>query len=196
METACMRYQGFREKKLLSAAEELKAFGLKPSEVFAVMNLAGAKWRSVQIREGRANESYEESDGRVFSEATAYAMKHTMENAIMLGNLAHASDGGRLMFLSVGLTLNGLYSRGSRAVKEWLEDGDAEVRKVILSFAIGSCIIVDARMIDVFFERMIKFRYGTPFDGEKDSSDLILASVERLGNAGYSVLYPLSETEE
>ena len=79
---------------------------------------------------------------------------------------------------------------------EWLENGDAESRKIILSFAIGSCIIVDARMIDVFFKQMIKFRYGTPFDGEKDISDQILASVEKLGNAGYSVLQHIPDNED
>jgi hypothetical protein len=188
-----MKYQGFREEKLLSAAKELLDLGLKPSEVYAVMNLAGAKWRSVQLIEGQKNESYEESDGRVFSEATSYAMKHTMENAVMLGNLTRTSEGERLMFLSIGLTLNRLFTRGSRAVREWLANGDAESRKVILSFAIGSCIIVDVRMIDPFFTQMIKFRYGTPFEGDKDISDQILALVERLGNAGYSVLQPLSK---
>jgi hypothetical protein len=194
--TACMKYQGFREGKLLSVAKELQRIGLKPSEVYAIMNLAGAKWRSVQLREGQENETYDESDGRVFSEATSYSMKHTMENAIMLGNLTHTSEGERLMLLSIGVTLNRLFTRGSRTVREWLENGDVESRKIVLSFAIGSCIIVDVRMIDVFFKQLIKFRYGTPFDGDKDISDQILASVERLGNAGYSVLQPISEKED
>jgi hypothetical protein len=191
-----MKYQGFREEKLLSQAKELLNLGLKPSEVYTVMNLAGAKWRSVQLIEGQKNESYEESDGRVFSAATSYAMKHTMENAVMLGNLTHTSEGERLMFLSIGLTLSRLFTRGSRAVREWLANGDVESRKFVLSFAIGSCIIVDARMIDAFFKQMIKFRYGTPFEGDKDVSDQVLASVERLGNAGYSVLQPIGEGED
>ena len=81
------------------------------------MNLAGAKWRSVQLRKGQKNESYDESDTRIFSEATTYSMKHTMENAIILGNLTHTSEGERLMFLSIGLTLNRVFTRGSRSVR-------------------------------------------------------------------------------
>ena len=191
-----MKYQGFHEERLLLAAKELETLGLKSSEVYAVMNLAGAKWRSVQLRKGRSNESYAERDGQVFHEAVVYTMKHTMENTALFGKLTHAAESQQLMFLAVGLTLNRLFTRGSKAVLEWLKDGDVESRKIVLSFAIGSCIIMDARFIDIFFEQMVRFRYGTPFEAGNDISDQILAAVDKLGKAGNSVLLPASKLDE
>lgn len=55
------RYRGFNEEKLIRASKEFEALGMKPSEVYAAMNLAGAKWRSVQRYNGRKDEAHEES---------------------------------------------------------------------------------------------------------------------------------------
>jgi hypothetical protein len=100
------------------------------------------------------------------------------------------------MFLAISLTLSRLYSHGPSSIREWLEDGDKESRKVILSFAIGSCIIVDREAIDFFFGRIIKFRYGSPFDSGKDISDSVIAVIEKLGKAGYKCLNPITDASE
>lgn len=185
-----MTYRGFRKEALLEAARELEALGLGPGAVYAAMNLAGAKWRSVQLREGRGYETHAEGDSRVFHTATESVMRSTMETTLKLGQLAHSSEGDRFMFLAISLTLARLFSRGPRAIRDWLKEGDEETRKVILSFAIGSSIIVEERSIDYFFDRILKFRYAITFDSGKDCSKQVLAVIERLGMAGYAILNP------
>jgi len=188
-----MKYHGFRTETLTKAAKRLAALGLAPSEVCAAMNLAGAKWRAAQIEKDRDDESYEESDRRVYLLATKSLMNSTMSATMLLSNLGHATEGEKFMFLAISLTLNELYSRGPRSIREWLKDGEEETNRVILSFAIGSCIIVEPNMIDYFFSRIVKFRYGRPFDSGQDISGSVLAVVEDLGKAGYSVLNAISD---
>jgi len=189
-----IKYLGFDEEKLLAAAKDLEAIGLRPSEVHAAMNLAGAKWRSVQRREGRKDETHEEGSGRVFQEATQQIMQATMTNAIILGKLGHAAEGEGLMFVAISVTLNKLFLRGPRLIKDWLEEGDPESRRIVLSFAIGSCIIVNAEGIDIFFDRIVRSRYGFPFDSGKDVSEAVLDVIGRLGKAGYEILNAVSDS--
>lgn len=191
-----MNYRGFKEEKLLKAAKEFEALGMKPSEIYAAMDMAGVKWRSIQIREERENESFEDMDGHVFHEATKAAMNSTMVVTAQLAKLGHATEGERFMFSGIGLNLNSHFSRGSGLIRTWLEIGDRESRKMILSFAIGSCILVEPKFIDIFFERIIRFRYGTPFESDKDISEQVLAVIDRLGKAGYSILNPVNDAIE
>ncbi len=185
-----MTYRGFREESLLEAAKELEALGLGPGSIYAAMNLAGAKWRSVQLREGRRYETHAEEDSRVFHKATESVMKSTMETTLRLSQLAHCSEGDRFMFLAIGLTLARLFSRGPRSIRDWLKEGDVESRKVILAFAIGSSIIVEESSIDYFFRRILEFRFGVGFESLKDETPGILGVVGRLGQAGYAILNP------
>jgi hypothetical protein len=189
-----MKYRGFREETLLVAGQELEGLGLKPSEVHAVMNLAGAKWRAVQVQEGRGNESQDEEDSQVFHEATVSVMQSTMTENMQLVNLLHAAEGERFMFLAISLTLSRLFSRGPRSIRKWLRAGDKKAREVTLAFAIGSSIIIDPRAIDLLFDRIVRFRYGTPFDSGEDVSGPVLAVIGRLGKSGYSCLNPITDT--
>ena len=189
-----MKYRGFREETLLAAGRELEGLGLKPSEIHAVLNLAGAKWRAVQINEGRGNEAQEEEDSRVFHEATVTVMQSTMTENMRLVQLLHATEGERFMFLAISLTLGELFSRGPRSIRRWLHAGDRKTREVVLSFAIGSSIIVDPRAMDVLFDRIVRFRYGAPFDSGVDVSESVLAVIARLGKAGYACLNPITDT--
>ena len=50
--------------------------------------------------------------------------------------------------------------------------------------------------IDIFFERMVRFRYGAPFEADKDLSDKILAIIHRLGKAGYLILNKVEDSME
>lgn len=190
-----MTYRGFREEALLQAAKELEALGLGPGAVYAAMNLAGAKWRSVQLREGRKYETHAEEDSRVFHAATESVMRSTMETTLKLSQLAHSSEGDRFMFLAISLTLARLFSRGPRSIRDWLKDGDVESRKVILAFAIGSSIIVEESSIDYFFRRILEFRFGVGFESLKDETARILEVVGRLGQAGYAILNPANRGE-
>ena len=72
--------------------------------------------------------------------------------------------------------------------------GDRKTREVVLSFAIGSSIIVDPRAMDVLFDRIVRFRYGAPFDSGVDVSESVLAVIARLGKAGYACLNPITDT--
>ena len=189
-----MKYRGFREETLLAAVKELEALGLRPAEVLSVMNLAGAKWRSVQIREGRSDETQEEEDSRVFHEATVALMKSTMTENQRLATLGHAAEGERFMMLAISISLNQLFHRGPRHIRDWLSAGDRAVRRVVLAFAIGSSIIVEAQAIDILMQRIVKFRYGFPFDCGKDVSDAVLVILEGLGQSGYSCLNPITDT--
>ncbi len=188
-----MKYRGFREDILLSAYHELKALGLKPSEACAVLDLAGAKWRSVQIREGRGDEYQDEYDSQVFHEATVALMQATMSEAQRLALLGHSSEGERFMLLAISLTLNELFTRGSSSIRNWLRTGDKETRRIVLSFAIGSTIIVEPGAIDFLMRRIIALRYGVLFESGKDVSDSIIQIIEKLGNAGYSCLNPIAD---
>jgi hypothetical protein len=188
-----MKYRGFREETLLAAVAELDALGMKPSEIHAVINLAGAKWRSVQIREGRGDEFQDEEDSRVFHEATVSLMKSTMSETQKLAVLGHASEGERFMLLAISITLQQLFSRGPRLVRDWLAAGEKRKRKVVLAFAMGSSIIVEPQAIDILMHRIVKFRYGVPFDGGKDISAAVISVVDRLGHAGYACLNPIAD---
>ena len=189
-----MKYRGFREEPLLVAVRELEALGLMPSEVHAILNLAGAKWRSVQIREGRANEYQDQEDARVFRKATMALMKTTMSETQELALLAHSSEGERFMLLAIAIAMGRLFVRGSASIREWLREGDEETRKVILSFAIGSSIIVEPQAIDGLMYRIVRLRYGAQIDASGDVSDAVLGIVERLGNSGYACLKPITDT--
>ncbi len=186
-----MKYRGFREEPLLAAARELEALGLMPSEVHAILNLAGAKWRSVQIREGRDNEYQDQNDALVFHKATTALMKSTMPVTQELALLAHSSEGEKFMLLAIGVTMGRLFERGSPSIREWLREGDARTRKVILSFAIGSSIIVEPQAIDGLMYRIVKLRYGAQIEASDDISDAVLGVVESLGNSGYACLKPI-----
>jgi hypothetical protein len=189
-----MKYRGFREETLLPSFHELKALGLSSNEAYAILNLAGAKWRSVQIREGRGNEYQEEEDGRVFHEATVALMNATMTETQQLAMLGHAAEGERFMVAAISITLNRLFSRGPSSIRRWLRAGDKETRKIILSFAIGSCIIVEPQAIDILLRRIVKLRYGVVFESGNDISDSIIEVVEKLGTSGYSCLKPIEDT--
>jgi hypothetical protein len=186
-----MKYRGFREETLLSSFRELEALGLKPSEAYALLNLAGAKWRSVQIREGRGDEYQAEEDGLVFHQAAVALMKQTMAETQELAMLGHAAEGERFMLVAISVTLNRLFARGPKAIGRWLRAGEPESRKVLLSFAIGSSIIVEPQAIDILMRRIVEYRYSVQFDGGVDMSDSILQIVERLGTSGYACLKPI-----
>lgn len=179
---------------MLAAARELESLELKPAEVYAILNLAGAKWRSVQIREGRGDEAYEEEDGQVFHEATVALMKATMAENQQLAELGHTTEGERFMLLAISITMNQLFLRGPRSIRKWLSSGDKETRKIILSFAMGSSIIVESGAIGILIRRIVKFRYGAISDSGKDPSDSIIEIIEKLGNSGYSCLKPITDS--
>ncbi|MEI6388012.1 MAG: hypothetical protein WCQ50_15390 [Spirochaetota bacterium] len=187
------RYRGFKEEKLTRVSKEFEALGMMPSEIYAAMNLAGAKWRSVQRHNGRKDEAHEEEDGRVFQTAIRYVMQATMTETLQLGKLAHATEGERFMFLAISITLNRLFTRGPRRIREWLEEGEVEERKVLLSFAIGSCIIVADNSIDYFFARIVGFRYGSSFDSGNDIADAVLHVIGKIGISGSSILNPVTD---
>jgi hypothetical protein len=189
-----MKYRGFREDTLLAAVRELEALGLKPAEAYAVMNLAGAKWRSVQIRESRGDEFQDEADSLVFHEATVGLMKTTMTETQQLAKLGHSTEGERFMLLGISLAMNRLFARGPSSIRDWLGEGDNEARKAVLAFAMGSYIIVEPQVIDLLMRRIVKLRYGSPFDAGRDISESVLAVVERLGTSGYSCLKPMSDS--
>jgi hypothetical protein len=189
-----MKYQGFREETLLSSFHDLEALGLSSNEACAILNLAGAKWRSVQIREGRSNEIQEQIDGRVFHEATVALMNSTMTETQQLALLGHAGEGERFMLVAISVTLNRLFSRGPTSIRKWLRAGDRKTREVILSFAIGSCIIIEPQAIDILMHRIVKLRYGVVFDSGNDISDSIIEVIEKLGTSGYSCLKPITDT--
>jgi len=188
------RYLGFDEGKLLAAAKELTAIGLRPPEVYAAMNLAGAKWRAVQVKEGRSQEAHVERDSLVFQKASKYILQTTMTTTIQLGKLGHAVEGERFMFIAISATFNMLLTRGPRSIREWLEEGDTEARKFILPFAVGSFILLESDGIDFFFDRMVRFRYGFPFDAGKDVTAPVLGVIGSLGKAGYGILKPITDS--
>jgi hypothetical protein len=185
-----MKYRGFREETLLSAFKELESLGLTSAGANAVLNLAGAKWRSVQIREGRVDEYQAEEDGRVFHDATVALMKATMTETQELALLAHAEEGERFMLAAISITLNRLFERGPKSIRKWLSVGDVETRKTVLSFAMGSSILVEPQAIDFLMRRIVKFRYATPAGEGEDISDPVIGLIERLGNSGYACLKP------
>jgi hypothetical protein len=191
-----MKYRGFREDLFLAAARELEGLGLKASEVHAILNLAGAKWRAVQIREGRGYEYQDEADGRLFHDATLALMQATMTETQRLAELGHSPEGERFMLLAISITLNELFSRGPKSIRRWIRSGDQEKNRIVLSFAIGSTIIVEPQAIDILMHRIVKFRYGAIFDAGKDVSGAVLEVIERLGNAGYSCLKPIADSME
>jgi hypothetical protein len=188
-----MKYRGFKEETLLAAVRELEGLGLKPPDVYAILNLAGAKWRSVQIRERRGEEFQDEEDSRVFHEATVALMKSTMTETQQLAMLGHSSEGERFMFLAISLTMSRLFSRGPSLIRKWIRAGDGETRRIILSFAMGSSIIVEPSAVDYLLQRIVKFRYGVLFDSARDISDAIMEVIKRLGNSGNSCLNPIAD---
>ena len=187
-----MKYRGFREEILLSTYGELEALGLKPAEAYAILDLAGAKWRSVQISEGRGDEYQDDYDNQVFHEATIALMRATMPENQQLAELGHTKDGERFMLLAISITVNWLFLRGPKSVRKWLQAGERKTREIILSFAMGSSIIVEPSAIDVLMRRIVKFRYEV-FDQEKDISDSIIGIIEKLGASGYSCLKPITD---
>jgi hypothetical protein len=189
-----MKYRGFREDMIIATSRELKFLGLAASEIRAILNLAGAKWRSVQIREGRRDEVYEERDSRVFHEATVALMKTTMAAMQQLAELGHAADGETFMLAAISIAIDGLFSRGPKTIRSWLNSGDEETRKAVLSFAMGSSIFVEPATIDILIQRIIKFRYGVIFDTGRDNCGSILGVIERIGNSGYSCLKPITDS--
>ena len=189
-----MKYRGFRQETLVSAFKELELLGLSAVEAYAILNLAGAKWRSVQIREGRVEESQDEEDSRIFRKATLSLMKSTMTVTQELAQLAHASEAERFMLASIAVTLNRLYTRGPKSIRDWLRSGEVEARKILLSFAIGSSILVDPQAIDFLTRRIVEFRYGARFPADGDPAEAILALIDRLGNSGYACLKPIADT--
>ena len=191
-----MNYRGFKEEKLLKAVKELEALGMKPSEIYASLDMAGVKWRSIQIKQGRKNEAHEDVDGHVFLEATKAVMQSTMVVTADLAKLGHSTEAERFMFSGIGLNLSDLFLRGPKIVRTWLLNGDVESRKAILSFAIGSCILIEPNFMDMFFERIVRFRYGSPFESDRDISDKVLTIIDRLGKAGYSILNPIEDSME
>ena len=188
-----MKYRGFREEILLEAVRGLENLGLKPSEVHAILNLAGAKWRSVQIREGRGNEIQEEEDSQVFHDATVALMKSTMEENQQLAELGHTTEGERFMLLAISITIDKLFSRGPRPIRRWLRAGDKKTREIVLSFAMGSSILIESGAVDILMHRIVKFRYGAQLDAGKDISNSIIDIIEKLGNSGYSCLKPITD---
>ena len=191
-----MKYRGFREETLLSSFHELEALGLTQSEAYAILNLAGAKWRSVQIREGRSDEFQDAEDSRVFREATVALMNDTMTQSQQLALLSHSSEGERFMLLAISITMNRLFARGSKSIRKWLGAGDAEVRKIILSFAMGSSILVEPQAIDILLHRIVRLRYGTQFDSGKDVSDAVIKILEKLGASGNACLKPITNARD
>lgn len=187
-ETGRMIYRGFRAEPLLAVSHQLEGLGLKSAEVHAILNLAGAKWRSVQIREGRGNELQDPEDGRVFHEATVALMRSVMDETNRLALLNHSTDGERFMLLAISITLNGLLVDGGKSIRRWLRAGDKKGREAVLSFAIGASIVVEPRAIDVLLRNLVKFRYGVQFDSREDISGPIIECIDGLGNSGFSVL--------
>lgn len=188
-----MKYLGFREETLLEAAHRLEALELRPAEVYAILNLAGAKWRSVQVREGRGNELQSQEDSRVFHEATVAAMQTMMSENQKLAALGHTEDGERFMLLAIGISMSELFSRGPKTIRKWIGRGDGETRRIVLSFAMGSSIVMEPRAIDFLMPRIVKFRYGVHFEQDKDISDAVIAVIEGLANSGNSCLNPIAD---
>jgi hypothetical protein len=188
-----MKYLGFREETLLDAVHRLEALEMRPSEVHAIMNLAGAKWRSVQVREGRGNELQSQEDSRVFHDATVAIMQTMMSENQKLAALGHTEDGERFMLLAISVAMSELFARGPKSIRKWIGRGEAEARKVILSFAMGSSIVMEPQAIDYLMPRIVKFRYGVHFEQDKDISDAVIAVIEGLGNSGNSCLNPIAD---
>ncbi len=186
-----MKYRGFRKETLLAAVQELESLGLKPSEVNAILNLAGAKWRAVQIREGRGEELQDEEDSLVFHEATVAIMQATMAGIQQLAKLGHSTEGERFMLLGISIAMNGLFSRGHGPIGRWLRGGDRKAKETVLSFAMGASVLAEAQAIDSLVQSVVMFRYGVKFEEERDLSAPILAVIGKLGNSGYACLNPV-----
>jgi len=191
-----IKYRGFREESLLAVVRELEGLDLKPSEIYAILNLAGAKWRSVQIGKDRGEDVQDEEDSLVFHAATILIMNSTMTENVQLVQLGHASDGERFMLLAISLAMAKLFSSGPSLIRRWLRGGDKKTRRIILAFAIGSNIVVEPKSIDLLVRRIVKSRYGVPFDAGMDISETVIELIDRLGNSGYSCLNPIEDTIE
>ena len=191
-----MKYKGFREDTLLSAFHEFEALGLSPNEAYAILDLAGAKWRAVQIREGRSQEYYDEEDGIVFQKATVAIMQSTMPVAQHPALLCHSSQIERFMLVALTISINKLFTRGTKTIKQWLGAGDIETRKIILAFALGASIIVEPKAIDVLINSIVRLRYGVVYDMGRDISDSIIKVIEKIGNSGYLYLNPIEDAIE
>jgi hypothetical protein len=189
-----MKYRGFREETLIAAFKELESLGLKTADAWAILNLAGAKWRSVQIREGRADEYQDEGDSRVFHDATVSLMNTTMTESRELALLAHAAEVERFMLAAIAITIDRLFTRGSKPIRKWLREGEEETRKVVLAFAMGSSILVEPQAIDLLLRRIVEFRYGARAEEDEGVGDALIGLIERLGDSGYACLKPIADT--
>lgn len=123
-------------------------------------------------------------------------MQATMPVAQHLALLCHSSQVERFMLVALTISINKLFTRGTKNIKEWLGVGDKETRKIILAFALGASIIVEPKAIDVLINSIIRLRYGVVFDLGKDISDSIIKIIGKLGDSGYLCLNPIEDTLE
>jgi len=186
-----MVYRGFNEGKLLSAAKEFEALGLSPQQVYPLMNAAGAKWRSIQVREKRNEESQDRAIMTVLQKVAAGFMQATMTANQELARLGHAEEVEKYLLLAVGIAYNELLTSGPSVVKRWIKAGDAERRKYVLAFALGSCILIEAEAADQMVLRMVRARYAPSFDSGSGLAEALASAIDRLATSGYAILLPV-----
>jgi hypothetical protein len=185
-----MKYRGFNEEPLLAAVKQLEDLGLPLRQIYPIVNVAGAKWRSVQITENRQGEIQDSTTGPIFQKATIAFMQETMRENQALAALGHTDEVDRFMLLAMGVAFDRLVSGGPGSLTEWLGGGKRKKRKTILAFAMGSNILVEAAAIDTMIGRIIQGRYADP---DRDLATPILSVIEGLGHAGYACLRPIGD---
>ncbi|MEI6874752.1 MAG: hypothetical protein WCL50_06440 [Spirochaetota bacterium] len=190
METSDTKYRGFNEALLLDAVRELEELGLTENQIYPVLHLAGAKWRSVQIRENRLNEIQDPKTSVMLQSATVAFMRSTMGANQQLAKLGHSSEFDRFMFSAISIAFGDLVNEGGTTIAKWLKAGDRQKRKVVLAFAMGASILVDSGAIDTLFHRVIQARFES---ADNEVAAPILLLIDRLGNAGYDCLKPVSD---
>jgi hypothetical protein len=184
-----MKYRGFNEAPLVEAVRDLEAHGLSLTQIHPLINVAGAKWRAIQIRESRFDEIQDAWDNTIFHQATITLMQATMKENQKLAKLGHAKEFDRFILLAMGFAFAELVASGPPTIVNWLKDGDTERRKIVLAFATGSYIMVDPDALDAMIHRIVHARFDDP-----EITSYVIATIHRLGNAGYACLNPVPDT--
>jgi hypothetical protein len=188
-----MRYDGFNEEFLFEGYTELKDLGLPSFEIYPILHLAGAKWRSVQFQQQKHDDVYDGQISAILSHLTKLFLNMTMVENYELSKLLHTEDFTRCMLLSIGISFGQIAKRNSPIIGPWLRSGDIRRRRSTLAFAIGSSIIVEDGAIDGMMSQIVESRYVMMPETEKKVADSIVAFIERLGNAGSECLNPVAD---
>lgn len=186
-----MKYRGFNEAYLHGALTELRGLGLRPTQAYPILHLAGAKWRSVQTREKREDEVQDRRVAIVLHHATVAFMHATMEQNRRLLELSRGASFEDTMLLAVSLSFRELASTTSPLVGPWLRSGNLGRRRAVLAFALGASIVVEPSAIDAMTARIVRARYADPLARGEDPTSAILSLIERVGNAGYALMNPV-----